>query len=77
MYHMMCMNDKCKYYWEHSCTKAMCDEKIVIDENGGCETFEEGTSEWYKYCSWANAEKEFLTEYECKWVGVNNDKKLV
>lgn len=45
---MMCMNSKCKYYWEDNCTRNIEEERIVIDFDGKCETFEEGVSEWYK-----------------------------
>ncbi|MEG2289935.1 MAG: hypothetical protein RSA29_02705 [Clostridium sp.] len=44
---MMCMNDKCKYYYEDSCTRNINEERIEIDENGKCETFELGISEMY------------------------------
>ncbi|WP_404988417.1 hypothetical protein [Clostridium culturomicium] len=43
---MMCMNDKCKYYYEDNCIRNINEERIEIDENGKCETFEEGISEW-------------------------------
>ncbi len=45
---MMCMNSKCKYWFEDCCTRNINEERTIIDENGKCETFEEGTSEWYK-----------------------------
>jgi hypothetical protein len=44
---MMCMNSRCKYYWEDNCTRNINEERIEIDENGKCETFELGESEWY------------------------------
>ncbi|APQ78613.1 MULTISPECIES: hypothetical protein [Clostridium] len=45
---MMCMNSKCKYYWEDMCSKNVNEEMMVIDINGKCKTFEEGVSDWYK-----------------------------
>lgn len=45
---MMCMNSKCKFYWEDNCMRNMNEERIEINENGKCETFETGISEWYK-----------------------------
>gem|GEM_PF-2414243 len=44
---MMCMNSKCKHYWEDNCMRNINEERIEIDENGKCETFEEGISELY------------------------------
>lgn len=44
---MMCMNDKCKYYWEDSCVRNLNEERIEINEDGKCETFEEGICDWY------------------------------
>lgn len=44
---MMCMNDKCKHYWEDNCMRNINEERIVIDENGKCETFEQGINEIY------------------------------
>ena len=44
---MMCMNSKCKYYYEDNCIRYINEERIEIDENGMCETFKEGVSEWY------------------------------
>lgn len=38
---MMCMNSKCKYYYEDNCTRNINEERIEVDENGMCETFEE------------------------------------
>lgn len=45
---MMCTNSICKYYWEDNCTRNLNEERIEIDENGKCETFEVGKSEWYE-----------------------------
>ncbi|WP_154698307.1 hypothetical protein [Clostridium botulinum] len=47
---IMCMNSKCKYYWEDRCSKNINEEMMVIDINGKCKTFEEGVSDWYKQC---------------------------
>lgn len=44
---MMCMNSACKYYWEDNCTRNMNEERIEIGEDGKCETFEAGVSDWY------------------------------
>lgn len=45
---MMCMNSKCRFYWEDNCTRNLNEERIEIDETGKCETFEEGVSELYQ-----------------------------
>ena len=45
---MMCMNSKCKYYWEDNCTRNLEEERIEINEDGSCETFELGESDYYK-----------------------------
>lgn len=45
---MMCMNNKCKYYWEDSCVRNLNEERIEINEDGKCETFEEGICDWYE-----------------------------
>lgn len=44
---MMCMNSECKHYWEDNCMKNINEERIEIDENGKCETFEKGISDLY------------------------------
>lgn len=44
---MMCMNDKCKYYYEDNCIRNLNEERIDVDRNGRCETFEEGICDWY------------------------------
>lgn len=44
---MMCMNDECKYYYEDNCTRNINEERIEINSNGICETFEVGVSDWY------------------------------
>lgn len=54
---MLCMNSDCKYYWEDMCTRNVNEEKIVISPHGCCETFEEGTSEWYEESEGCNAEE--------------------
>jgi len=43
------MNSRCKYYWEDNCMNNIEEKRIEIDENGKCETFEEGKSDWYKF----------------------------
>jgi hypothetical protein len=45
---MMCMNSKCKFYWENCCTQNMDEKRIVINANGTCTTFEAGVSDWYR-----------------------------
>lgn len=45
---MMCMNAKCKYYYEDNCTRNLEEEYIELDENGKCETFESGKSDYYR-----------------------------
>ncbi|MDF2950521.1 MAG: hypothetical protein K0S18_104 [Anaerocolumna sp.] len=44
---VMCMNDRCKFYWEDNCMRNLNEERIEISKEGKCETFEEGVSEWY------------------------------
>lgn len=44
---MMCMKSTCRFYWEDCCTRNLQEERIVIDENGNCETFEAGVSDFY------------------------------
>jgi len=65
---LMCMNGNCKFYWEDNCTRNLNEERIEIDENGKCETFEEGESDWYK----EGAEPRFMLDedsicYGCKY----------
>lgn len=45
---MMCTNSRCRYYWEDQCTRNIQEERIELDFDGKCETFEEGKSDWYK-----------------------------
>lgn len=45
---MMCLNEKCKYYGKDRCQKNLEETDIIIDENGKCESFDEGKCEWYK-----------------------------
>lgn len=45
---LMCSNSKCVHYFEDNCIKHLNDERIILDENGKCETFEEGICEGYK-----------------------------
>lgn len=44
---MMCLNSRCKHYWEDNCMKNIDEERIVINENGLCQTFEEGINKIY------------------------------
>lgn len=46
---LMCSNSKCVHYFEDNCIKHLNDERIILDENGKCETFEEGIYEGYKF----------------------------
>lgn len=46
---LMCSNSKCVHYFEDNCIKHLNDERIILDENGKCETFEEGICEGYKF----------------------------
>ncbi len=48
---MMCMNSKCKYYWEDCCTRNLEEERIDVDVNGVCITFREGISDYYQMCN--------------------------
>jgi len=44
-----CRNSECKYNWEYSCTIALESRKLIaLDEDGKCETQEDGISDWYK-----------------------------
>lgn len=45
---MMCLNSKCKYYWEDCCQKNLEETRIEIDETGQCKSFENGVCEYYK-----------------------------
>ena len=45
---MMCTNNRCVNYWEDNCMKNINEERIEINEEGMCETFEEGISPMYK-----------------------------
>jgi len=42
-----CRNDECKYYFEDGCFNADI-KTIVLDEDGKCESFEEGIFEGYE-----------------------------
>ena len=44
---MMCTNSKCINYWEDNCAKNLNEERIEINGDGECETFEAGISPWY------------------------------
>lgn len=44
---IMCMNSGCIHYFEDMCMKNMADEKIILDCEGKCETFEAGVNEGY------------------------------
>ena len=46
---LMCSNSKCVHYFEDNCIKHLNDERIILDKNGKCETFEEGICEGYKF----------------------------
>ena len=46
-YLIHCRNSKCKFYFEDGCFNNQV-KTIVLDENGLCETFVEGTHELYK-----------------------------
>jgi len=44
-----CKNSDCKYNWEDSCTIALESRKLIaLDEDGKCESQEDGFSDWYK-----------------------------
>lgn len=45
---MMCTNSRCVNYWEDNCMKNINEERIEINAEGMCETFEEGVSPIYK-----------------------------
>lgn len=42
-----CENSECKHYWEDNCMRNMLEERIDIDSNGTCITFEEGVNDLY------------------------------
>lgn len=44
---MMCQNYECKFYFEDNCMKNLNEERLVLDSNGKCETFEKGKNEAY------------------------------
>lgn len=45
---MMCLRDDCRYYWEDNCTRNINEKSTVINEFGGCATYEKGKSDWYE-----------------------------
>jgi hypothetical protein len=45
---MMCTNDKCVNYWEDNCMKNIHEERININDEGMCDTFEEGVNPMYE-----------------------------
>ena len=45
---MMCTNSKCINYWEDNCMKNLNEERININGDGVCDTFEAGISPWYE-----------------------------
>ena len=53
---LMCVNDKCKHYWEDNCMVNMREERLEIDENGKCITFEPGVNECYTLAKRAEME---------------------
>lgn len=44
---LICENSKCKHNYEYHCMKNINEERLVINNIGQCETFEEGVSEMY------------------------------
>ncbi|TCO69526.1 hypothetical protein [Marinisporobacter balticus] len=68
---MMCMNSECKYYWEDMCTRNVNEERIFINADGKCVSFEKGKSDWYE--DEEKAEKVEKTSdkkfncYDCIW----------
>lgn len=49
---IMCMNSKCKHYFEDGCVKNMNGEMVVLDADGKCDNFEEGVNEAYENLSY-------------------------
>ncbi len=45
---MICQKASCRFNWEDYCMKNMNEEHLVIGQDGKCETFQEGRSEWYE-----------------------------
>ncbi|KUO77220.1 MAG: hypothetical protein APF81_08385 [Desulfosporosinus sp. BRH_c37] len=45
---MMCTNSSCVNYWEDNCMKNINEERIEINAEGMCETFEVGISPIYR-----------------------------
>lgn len=72
---MMCMNSECKYYWEDNCMRNMQEERIEINEEGKCETFEKGVNELYN-CHFSENGKcihcQSQGKFECN--GTDDDK---
>jgi hypothetical protein len=42
-----CRNSKCKKYYEDGCTDNVNNIMVIFNEEGKCESQEEGTSDWY------------------------------
>lgn len=47
-FNVMCLNHKCKNYYEDFCYKIVEGEHICINEEGKCDMFEDGVNE--RYC---------------------------
>lgn len=45
---LMCMNSRCKHYFEDMCMKSVNEDRIVLDYQGICTHFEWGKHEGYK-----------------------------
>lgn len=43
-----CRNSKCQNYWEDSCTLNLEEKMVCFNEEGKCESFKEGFSEYYE-----------------------------
>lgn len=46
--YLMCSNSKCKNYFEDSCLKNLGGERIELNSEGKCDTFEAGENEVYQ-----------------------------
>jgi len=45
--YIFCTNSRCKYYFEDDCIKNLNNERVEINYDGKCETFEYGVFEGY------------------------------
>lgn len=57
---LICENAKCKHNYEYHCMKNIHEERLVINDIGQCETFEEGVNEMYDEQKGELNEKQYI-----------------